>query len=615
MTATAQAGDVKTLLHELKRRRVFRVAGIYGVVAWVVGQVADVIFPALQLPEWTITFVVALLILGFPVAMIFAWVFDIGPQGIERTEPLAERVAGMPNLERAGYILLLVVAMGVLGYLLYPRIDGPDEGAARDSIAVLPFTNLSEDPSNEYFSDGMSEELLNLLAKVPNLRVAARTSSFAYRDSNLDVREVARQLGVATVLEGSVRRAGSKVRITAQLIDAESGYHLWSQTYDRELEDIFAVQDEISTQIVQALRVTLGAEEEMPIIARAAPPTDNVQAYQAYLQARHQWKRRGAEALANAIELLEEALALDPEFARAYAALAAAYVVYPGYAQVDAEDWNRKASEAAMQALARDPNLAEAHAVLAELDMEAGNWTDAEAAFYFATNLDPNDATARHWYSLLLRRAGRLKKSLEVAQEALRLDPASPVANNNLAETYMTLGYDEQALNYYRAAADLGFDTTSNVSLVELMAADRRGDDETWLRIVSTAPGTKTLPDEFFQLLSAVRKEPSRWPELDRLMAEAEIDLPQSGLFTAYLLTGRTAGALDIALTDPGALSANMALIWLPEAAELRRMPRFGELVEKIGLVEYWKQYGWPDDCRPLGDDIQCGLSVLATSG
>ena len=616
MTAlAAQAGDVKTLLHELKRRRVFRVAGIYGVGAWVIGQIADVVFPALQLPDWTITFVVALLILGFPVAMFFAWVFDIGPQGIERTEPLAERAKGMPTFERAGYILLLVIAMGILGYLLYPGFDGTDDGQARDSIAVLPFSNLSDDPSNEYFSDGMSEELLNLLAKVPDLRVAARTSSFAYRDSNLDVREVARQLGVATVLEGSVRRAGNTVRITAQLIDAESGYHLWSHTYDRELADIFAVQDEISTEIVKALKVTLGAEEESPVIARTAPPTANVQAYQAYLQARHQLKRRGVESINNAIALLNEALTIDPEFARAYAALAAAYVVYPGYANEDPAPWNGKAAGAAMQALARDPNLAEAHAVLAELDSQEGNWTDAESAFYFATNLDANDPTPHHWYSILLRRAGRLKKALEVAQTALDLDPASPVINNNLAQTYMTLGYDEQALRYWNAAVDLGFETTGGLSVIELMAADRRGDDDAWLAVLRSAPGMERLPDEFFQLIAAVQQDPALWPQLEAVMEQEDFLVPEPSRFAFYLMLGRPERALEIANKYPGDPSIDVGSVWLPEAAPFRRLPGFDEWVENLGLVDYWKQYGWPDDCRPVGDDVQCGLSALAASG
>jgi len=216
---------MRTLLSELSRRRVFRVAGIYGIVSWVMVEVADVVFPALQLPEWTVTFVVALLMLGFPIAMVSAWVFDIGPQGIERTEPLAHRSAGIPAFERLAYLLLLAAAMAGLGYLLLPGylpslVSSAPEAGTRSSIAVLPFANLSQDGADDYFSDGMSEELLNLLARVPGLHVAARTSSFAYKDQSVDIRQVARELGVETVLEGSVRRAGDRVRITAQLIDA-----------------------------------------------------------------------------------------------------------------------------------------------------------------------------------------------------------------------------------------------------------------------------------------------------------------------------------------------------------------------------------------------------------
>jgi len=606
---------MQTLLHELKRRRVFRVAGIYGVVAWVIGQVADVVFPALQLPEWTITFVVALLILGFPVAMFFAWVFDIGPQGIERTEPLAERAAGMPTFERAGYIALLLVAMAVLGYLLFPETEGIDEDKTRNSIAVLPFSNLSNDPANDYFSDGMSEELLNLLAKVPSLRVAARTSSFALRDSNLDVREVASQLGVDTVLEGSVRRDGNRVRITAQLIDADSGYHLWSETYDRELEDIFAVQDAISTEIVQALKVTLGAEEAAPVIAREAPPTADVEAYQLYLQARYQWKRRGTEAVKKSIELLKRALELDPDFARAHAGLAAAYVVYPGYLREDPAPWNELAAASAMQALARDPNLGEAHAVLAELDSSSGNWTDAEAAFFFATTLDPNDPTAHQWYSLLLRRAGRLTQGLEAAQRALELDPTSPVVNNNLAHAYMTLGYDEQALKYWRAAVDLGFDTTSGMPIVEVMAADRRGDEAEWERLMRAAPDNENLPERLFELVGAVRRDPARWPELEAYLSSGEAGVPEAAQPSMLMLLGQFEKALEILLRYSDDASSNFGMLWVPEAAPLRRLPDFGKLMEAEGLVDYWKQYGWPDDCRPAGDTIQCGLMDLAAAG
>lgn len=607
---------MRSLLQELKRRRVFRVAGIYGIVSWIIAEVADVVFPALQLPEWTVTFVIALLILGFPVAMFFAWVFDIGPQGIERTEPAEHHTSGIPTWERVAYVALVVVAMGVMAYFFYPGDQSLDTERMRDSIAVLPFSNLSQDEANDYFSDGMSEELLNMLAKVPNLRVAARTSSFAFKGENVDIREVARQLGVDTVLEGSVRRAGNRVRITAQLIDAETGYHLWSNNYDRELEDIFAVQDEISTEIVKALKVTLAGgegEKEAPVLARAAP-TENVEAYQLYLQARHQWKRRGVDALQKSVELLQQALQKDPEFARAYAGLAAAYVVLPGYlGEPDPTEYHEKAANAARQALARDPNLAEAHAVLAEIDIDKWNWADAEAAFFFATTLDPNDATTHHWYSMLLRNAGRMEAAMEVSLKAFELDPASPVINNNLAQMYMAMGYDEQAVKYYESAIQLGL-ASKNEEVIYMMAAIRRDDMDTLMELLKKNPRNRNLPPEFYDLIVAVGEDQSRWPELEALFAREDFPIPEQGLFSISLLMGQAEKTLEIALKYADDQSFDPGMLWMPEAAALRRLPDFAKLVEKIGLLDYWKQYGWPDDCRPVGDALQCGFSSLAAA-
>ncbi len=606
---------MRTLLNELSRRRVFRVAGIYGIVAWVVAEVADVIFPALQLPDWTVTFVIALLLLGFPVAMFFAWVFDIGPQGIERTEPLADRAGGIPAVERFAYLLLLGAAMAGLAYLLLPGyfpglgLSAPAT-VSKDSIAVLPFSNLSQDGSDDYFSDGMSEELLNLLARVPGLRVAARTSSFAYKNKEVDVRDVARELGVETVLEGSVRRSGDRVRITAQLIDAKTGYHLWSNTYDRQMEDIFVVQDDISAEIVKALQGKLSGEETPETVVRAAPPTENVEAYQLYLQARHQWKRRGQGPIERSIELLNQALALDPEFARAYAGLAAAYVVLPGYSGESVEAMNEKAAAAARQALARDPNLAEAHAVLAEIDSTEGRWADAEAGFFFATSLDPNDPSSRQWYSLLLRRTGRLQAALEQAQVALELDPTSPVINANMADTYLALGYDEKAMAYRKTALDLGLDASQNDGSVEQIVALRAGNGATVAEFLRSLPEDKRPSDAFIDALAAVIEDRDNWPQLDQVLKTE--GLPSDADFKLNVMLDRPQNAMDMVLAsdDPGDLDVGM--IWMPEAAALRRLPGFDQLVQEAGLLDYWKQYGWPDDCRPAGETVQCGFTSLS---
>ena len=462
-------------LAELKRRRVGRVAIAYLAIAWAVTEASSVILPALRVPEWTVTFVVVFLLIGFPIAMILAWVFDVGPQGIERTEPSRDLPAGSQLKVRLAFAVAVLVLMAGLGYLLYERGFGrANANQAHSSIAVLPFTNLSGDAARDFFSDGMSEELLNLLARVPGLKVASRTSSFAYKGRNVDIREVGRELGVETVLEGSIRQSGDQVRITAQLIDAESGFHLWSETYDRRLEDIFRVQDEIAAMIVSKLRIEL-APQEQQMAVRDKAPTQNVEAYELYLQGRAVWKRRGEENLTRAIDLFQRALGLDPGFARAHAALASAYVVMPGYTREEGDETKflPLAVASARQALSIDPNIGEAHAVLAQINAERGNLLDAESGFFFAISLEPNEATPHHWYSLLLSRVGRLNLSLDQARKAQELDPTSPVLAANLAGMYLMLGEDEQALRFSKLAADLGL--SKKQGGIESAVAMRRG--------------------------------------------------------------------------------------------------------------------------------------------
>ena len=450
-------------LAEIKRRRVGKVAIAYGAVAWAVTEAASVVLPALYVPEWAMTFLVIFLLVGFPIAMVLAWVFDVSATGIERTEPLPGAPPQMQFRTRAAFGVVVVVAMAGLGYLLYERGLGRAEAAGSpSSIAVLPFANLSGDASKDYFSDGMSEELLNLLARVPGLKVAARTSAFAYKGRNVDVREVGKELGVETVLEGSVRQSGDQVRITAQLIDAESGFHLWSETYDRRMADIFTVQDEIATAIVYKLRIEL-APKEQQLAQRDSAPTQNVEAYEFYLQARAIWKRRGEDNLRRAVELYQSALARDPGFARAHAALASAYVVLPGYSgeEGDEEKYLPMAEQSARQALALDPKIGEAHAVLAQINSERGNLLDAESGFFFAISLEPNEPTPYHWYSILLQKVGRLDAALEQSRRAYELDPSAPVLASNLANLYLMRGDDEQALRFSQLAGELGISSGS----------------------------------------------------------------------------------------------------------------------------------------------------------
>jgi TolB-like protein len=602
---------------ELRRRRVTQVAIAYGVVSWAITEVLATVLPALSVPDWTITFIIICLLVGFPIAMVLAWIFDVGPNGIERTEPAAADPQ-LRNRYRVLYVLLTVVAMAGLGYLLYARGVNPSIAAGpRDSIAVLPFVNLTGDPAKEYFSDGMSEELLNLLVEVPGLDVAARTSSFAYKGQNVDVRKVARDLGVASVLEGSVRQADDRVRITAQLIDAETGFHLWSDTYDRKLEDIFSVQDEIAAAIVDALKIELAGRTDADAGAQHAKPTENVEAYQLYLQGRYFWKRRGADNVRRAIDLYQQALGRDPGFARAHAALASAWVVLPGYAvhgvsepaqpeggKETKEEYER-AVAAARQALALDANLAEAHAVLAQVNADRGNWLDAEAGFFFATSLDPSEPTPHHWYSILLRTTGRLDAALEQAEKAYEMDPTSAIIAGNLAIVYSVRGDDAAAERYNALAMELGLSKFQTG--IAATAAIRQGDYDIALESLQAQfkgqipPHVLDVVRDYFRALG----DPALRPAVLATMRTTDLTpIRQTDLVIPYTEMGDVDHAIELlfeAVAEPGPLANRYDIgnFWIPEAAPIRQHPSFPEVARAAGLADYWKQYGYADACEP----------------
>lgn len=306
------------------------------------------------------------------------------------------------------------------------------------AIAVLPFVNMSDDPDNEYFSDGISDELLNVLVKVEGLRVVSRTSSFAFKGKDISIPSIAKELNVEHVLEGSVRKAGNTVRVTAQLIDVRTDSHLWSGTYDRELEDIFAIQDEIAGQIVQALKVALGAGEQKEPL-RTQKPTENLQAYERYLRGRYLWQRRGEDNIRHAIDLFEQAIKLDPQFARAWSSLAAAHITLPSYSAAPVEEHYSQAASVAQKALALDDTLAEAYAVLGDVARSGERWAEAKVHYLRATASEPKNATAHLWYAEHLAVVGRKSDALEEILIAYRLDPLHPGTNVNLAWIYWGL--------------------------------------------------------------------------------------------------------------------------------------------------------------------------------
>jgi adenylate cyclase len=446
------------LLAELKRRKVFRVAAVYGGAAFMVIQVADLVFPRLSLPDWTVTLVVVLALLGLAPALALAWAYEATSAGVRRAEPAAAgEIAAMlaqPRMRRwlagvtalAGLLLLGGGAAWTLGL-----VNGGS--GEYDSIAVLPFTNLSGDPENEYFGDGLAEELLNALAGIEGLKVAARTSAFAFKNTSIDVRAIGDTLRVATVLEGTVRRSADRIRISTQLVDARTGYHLWSGTYDELLSDLFVVQNTIARQIVNALAVRFTDAAGADRLHRGG--TTDIEAYDQYLLGREKWTTRERPLLNEAVAHFEAAIARDSGFALAWSGLADA---------LDAVSWRAgdtrrvpEAKRAAQIAISLDPELAEGWASLGVLISDFENdWPLAELSLRRAVQLRPSYAQAHHWLGDVYRYSGRAEAAVEAYRIAFELDPLSRQHHWGYARALAEAGRFEEAKPHYLRLREAG---------------------------------------------------------------------------------------------------------------------------------------------------------------
>ena len=453
---------------ELKRRNVFRVAVLYGIVAWLILQVSDVAVPALRLPEWTLSFVLFLLAIGFPVAIIVAWAFELTPEGLKRTREVDPDASITPVTgQKINHLIIGVLALAV-AYLLidkfmlstddntHPsadaRIPQTPESVSLTSIAVLPFVNMSADPEQEYFADGISEELLNLLAKIEDFKVAGRTSSFAFKGQNQDLRVIAEKLGVATVLEGSVRKDGDQVRVTAQLVKADDGYHLWSETYDRRLDSIFAIQDEISGKVVTAIKTKLLADDDQDAVKvetaalTREKPTENMEAYTSFLRGQHLIKKRTGDDMFQALSEFRHAVSLDPSFAEAHVGVANGYSLLANYGYRNIEEVGPLAAASIEQALALKPDLGEAWAARGLLEELRGASPEQTLPLLEkAVALNPNDAQSLAWMANDYAAQGQYEERYAILEKAYALDPLSPIILFNIADAAHILGLHEDA--------------------------------------------------------------------------------------------------------------------------------------------------------------------------
>lgn len=433
MPSSSPSFSFERLWSELRRRRVIRVVVVYVIVGWVVIEVASTVLPPMGLPNWALKLVIVLVALGFPIAVAMAWLFDLGPRGVERTraDPQAPATTHVPVAESA----VASSPAATVAAATIPQASAKSD-ADRRTIAVLPFVNMSGDPDNEYFSDGISEEILNLLCKLPQLKVASRTSSFAFKGKETSIPAVATELNVGTVLEGSVRRAGNQVRITAQLIDATSDTHLWSETYDREMKDVFAIQDDIAHSIVKALQVKLTPMERRALQNVA---TSEPEAYDYYLRGRSYMYSMARRDYEHAINMYEQAIAVDSKYALAYAGMADAYSMLYRYAEASADNVAR-ANRASEQALALDFDSAEAHASRGLALFISEQYPAAQKEFDAAIALNPNLFEPYYYHGLACSCEGNYEKAIDLYLKAMQVNPADYQTPVFLAQVYASLG-------------------------------------------------------------------------------------------------------------------------------------------------------------------------------
>ncbi len=430
MSDQPQKSAAGALWAELKRRRVVRVVVLYAVAGWVVIEVASTILPNLGLPDWTVKLVTILVVLGFVLAIMLAWAFDIGPGGVHRTTSTDSAV----SVEVKDKVL-----------------QSPAVVDERKSIAVLPFVNMSGDAENEYFSDGISEEILNLMVKLPRLRVASRTSSFMFKGKDVSIPTVAKELNVDTILEGSVRRAGDRVRITAQLIDVTTDSHLWSETYDREMKDVFAIQDDIAHSITDAMEMALSPKERRAIQNVA---TSDARAYDFYLRGRSYLYTMTRRDYEHAIRMFQQAIDLDAMYALAYAGLADAYSHMYRIA-ASSRKTAENARQASAKAIALDSDSSEAHASRGLALRINEDYEEAERELEKAIELNPNLFEAYYYFGLVRTSQGEFEKAADMYLKAMEINPADFHPHIFLGQIYASLGRKQDEMKARLASIDV----------------------------------------------------------------------------------------------------------------------------------------------------------------
>ena len=443
-------------LAELKRRNVYNVAVVYAVVAWLLIQAGSILFPTFEAPGWVMKVFVTVVAAGFPIALILAWAFELTPEGIKRTE-LVESEGPSVRSRGSAWIYVVIVAGAISAGLFFlgrPTSKQSEAGQAPvKSIAVLPFENLSRDPDNTYFAEGIKDELLARLSKVADLKVISIRSTEQLRSSPDDLTQIARKFGVANILAGSVQRSSDQVRVSVQLVKGESNAHLWADTFDRKMTDIFAIESDVAKTIAEKLQAKLTGSEERAIFAK---PTENVEAHQLYLQGRYFWNRRTGENLKKALSYFQQAVEKDPGYALAYAGISDSCTLIPVYGAGAPQNYYPRAKAAAEKALALDDMLGEAHTSLANVLFRYFELAESAREFERSIELNPNYATAHQWYGrLMLLMLGQFDRAIAEVKRAVELDPVSPIIHADLGTIYTFARRYDEAIEQFRHTLEL----------------------------------------------------------------------------------------------------------------------------------------------------------------
>src|SRR5216110_1382102 len=459
--------NLRNFFVDLKRRNVYKVAIAYAVIAWLLMQIATQVFPFLEIPNWAIRLVIMLLALGFPIALIIAWAFELTPEGLKRTEFADELPTKAPRNRGWIFVVILAGAISVSVFFLgrYTSSKQSAELPAK-SIAVLPFDNQNRDPDTDYLSDGIPESIIHSLSQLPQLRVMARSTVFSYKGKDVDPRKVGHDLGVGAVVMGRLLQQGDNLTIRTELVNVSDGTELWGQQYNRKVADVFAVQEEIAKEISENLRLRLSGAERQKLAKR---PTENLKAFQYYMQGLSFAQRRTREDLLTAISYYDRAIEEDRNYALAYAGFADAYANLGAYGYIAPIDGTRKTEKAAREAVALDENLAESHAALAldHIAFAPSNFQLGDRELRRAIELSPSLALAHGYLAFSLARQGRLDESLQEMLKARELDPLSPIIARQAAMPYHLKRDYPKALELLRQANELGppFTTTWEIGV------------------------------------------------------------------------------------------------------------------------------------------------------